>query len=181
MFGIKRKLEKLRFEFEQYKYDQANLPKYAVGQKLSDGTVITKVEKNEFLGSNFLNKPYVSYRWCYEGIRNGVIVNEEMFNHTNINKSDFDKLNELIKKQGNSIDIQNQTIDKLQWQIENPPKYKVGQKVKQYGECKSIDVIYALKGIIGRPFGHDLMNLPDYYYKYTFTKNNQTITICDTK
>jgi hypothetical protein len=79
---LKRELQQLRDEFEQYKYDQSNLPKYKVGQVLEDKTIITKVERIDLPRSTYLLPLYRSirfvgvqkYTWCYKGVCKGKIV-----------------------------------------------------------------------------------------------------------
>lgn len=76
---LKRELQQLRDEFEQYKYDQSNLPKYKEGQRLENGTIITKVERIDFpmslLGGKLI-KPK-KYSWSYKGVCKGksVVIN----------------------------------------------------------------------------------------------------------
>jgi hypothetical protein len=79
MFNIKlkRELQQLRDEFEQYKYDQSNLPKYKEGQKLEDGTIITKVERINFPMSVYTGGTSVKpqeYTWSYKGVCKGKSV-----------------------------------------------------------------------------------------------------------
>ena len=74
---LKKELQKLRDEFEQYKYDQSNLPKYFEGQKLSDGTIITKVLRIDFPMSVYTGgisvKPQ-EYTWSYSSLYKGKSV-----------------------------------------------------------------------------------------------------------
>lgn len=75
---LKKELQQLRDEFEQYKYDQANLPKYKEGQRLEDGTIITKVEKIILPGLVYDNGKKVlpiEYTWSYKGLLRGKSVN----------------------------------------------------------------------------------------------------------
>ena len=70
--------ESLKLEFEQYKYDQNNLPKYSIGDKLKDGTVIVLVNKIEapihtYIG--FQIKGIQRYTWRYAGVLKGKIIN----------------------------------------------------------------------------------------------------------
>lgn len=174
MFGTKKKLEKLQVEFEQYKYDQSNLPKYFVGQKLSDGTIITKVQKStdaqiEKCFNFYYENKLTHYYWIYEGIRDGKLTNS--FQHNKINISDFKELEKKVSEQS-------ELIKKLQWQINNPPKYKIGQKVKGLGTLEKYDIENTEYGIIYL-FRKD-MGMPDILrYKYTFKNKNKTITVCE--
>jgi hypothetical protein len=74
---LKRELQQLRDEFEQYKYDQYNLPKYKEGQRLEDGTIITKVVRIDFPMSVYPGgitvKPQ-EYTWSYNGVCKGKSV-----------------------------------------------------------------------------------------------------------
>lgn len=176
MFGIFKKiekLEKLQNEFDQYKYDQDNKPLYRVGQKLSDGTIITKADK--YTHPMFVVKfPMVNpYTWNYEGLRNGEIVRD--FIHIPISGNDFKELQKSIEKQNESIRLQDSIIQKLKWQINNPPRYKIGDKHKNYGQCTNMKICDRMseEGMPTIP-GHT----ERFYYKYTFTKNKETITIC---
>lgn len=81
------------------------------------------------------------------------------------------KLDELRK---DCIEYENKTnaiIQKLQWQINNPPKYKIGQKVKGCGECVYIEV--------SELNWSNLFTKPKREYKYTFKNKNKTITVCE--
>ena len=171
MFGLKRKLEKLEFEFEQYKYDQANLPIYKVGQMLSDGTIITKVEKQNhvflfYYPYEIKNRTPTCYTWKYEGVIDGVII--KVFEPTLI-EDNYESLNDAIKMQCDTLNIHDATIHKLSYQVNKPPRYKLCQKVKEYGVCTNVELIPAEH--IGDVIG--------YHYRYSFTKNNQTITVSE--
>ena len=74
---IKKQLQQLRDEFEQYKYDQSNLPKYKEGQRLDDGTIIIKVERVNLPMSLLGGKPIKpqEYFWSYKGINKGASIN----------------------------------------------------------------------------------------------------------
>lgn len=78
------------------------------------------------------------------------------------------KLDQLRKEYIEYVDNQ---IKKLQWQINNPPKYKIGQKVKGYGECVHIEVSELIWS--------NLFTKPKREYKYTFKNKNKTITVCE--
>lgn len=171
MFGLKRKLEKLELEFEQYKYDQTNLPIYKVGQMLSDGTIITKVEKqNHAFRFSFTyeinNIAPTFYTWKYEGVIDGVII--KVFEPTLI-EDNYESLNDAIKMQCDTLNIHDATIHKLSYQVNNPPRYKLYQKVKEHGVCTNVELIPAEH--IGDVIG--------YHYRYSFTGNNQTITVSE--
>lgn len=79
---IKKELQQLRDEFEQYKYDQENKPVYKVGDKLKDGTIITSVEKHEYpriklvpLFGEVSDAYPIEYYWSYKGVKKGKIIN----------------------------------------------------------------------------------------------------------
>lgn len=79
---LKQELQQIRDEFEQYKYDQSNLPKYKEGQILEDKTIITKVERIYFPRTRYVSPLYrpvnyagvQKYSWIYKGVCNGEIV-----------------------------------------------------------------------------------------------------------
>lgn len=75
---LKKDFESLKLEFEQYKYDQNNLPKYSIGDKLKDGTVIVLVNKIELPGLVYMDSNYKDikkYTWHYKGVLKGKIIN----------------------------------------------------------------------------------------------------------
>lgn len=74
---LKKELQQLRDEFEQYKYDQSNLPKFKEGQVLEDGSIVTKVEKIllpiSLLGGEQIKQQ--EYYWSYKVLKKGKIIN----------------------------------------------------------------------------------------------------------
>lgn len=76
-------------------------------------------------------------------------------------------------------DKTNDLISKLQWQINNPHKYKIGQNVKGLGVLEKLEIENRMNGIIGVPLSISFGLVPQYHYKYTFKNKNKTITVCE--
>jgi len=79
---LKIELQQLRDEFEQYKYDQSNLPKYKESQLLENGTIIIEVKRLNFPRSRYILPLFGTihfvgvqkYEWIYKGFCEGKIV-----------------------------------------------------------------------------------------------------------
>ena len=74
---LKKELQDLRDEFEQYKYDQLNKPKYKEGEVLKGGIIVISVEKMYLSRILFDGEEFGvrEYYWRTKALKNKKIIN----------------------------------------------------------------------------------------------------------
>ena len=82
-------------------------------------------------------------------------------------KVSYQSLNNALKEQCIAINTHEAIIHKLSYQVNNPPLYKIGQKVKEYGTCVNVELITEVRAHVRA----------EYRYDYTFIKNNKTMIV----